>query len=900
MDFNHLGLQNCYKFDNNFIDSCGGITGVPAGGVSFDTGKVGPASVRFNGVAGSNVSLANIVCRSFKTGFSLSCWFNIDAYVGTGEFPFLISKSTDEETGNIYMLGITRTGTRRIRFGVTTKSSGYSEIAGTSVLATGIWHFAMVTYDVTSTVMNIYHGGTGLENTLTISGPSGPDIRILGTVVGGTTHAVEAGANRMLIFAASNEQFFNITATGVTYGGLPMILINQVNIGSGFNNTYTSLWCLFEVDIATAVGSTFVVTWSGAPSSVIFQSAFYGNVDQITPTGYNSTAAVAGPTTVTTATTTPNDGNMMIINAVSSNTSGFDDSSLVTFELETVTFNASMGWAYELGADVAVTPSFMADGSPIRLTAISVELLKVGGGNGTETVLEDNTVEMVIGGISAGAATPNGVPTLDGRIDQAIIWNKSLTLEDFNSVYNAGLGEQFPELQFRFDRRPENNLQTLNSRETATDMGIGGGAPVSFSFWCYIREDNGGGVFFIGNDITASATMGLNDGSIFFVMIGGATTTLSPINLNEWNYITMTYDGSDIAFYTNGSLLFTSPQVGTIGDNNPLLIGYQKITPSNPLYFRGSISDFRIYDRALSPSEVQTIHTAQGVDNIREGLIRQWFTTRETIKSTEAELGTTPTFLTSISTASDVWAHVAPAGANRLLVVTITNESTFPLPDNSVMGVNITYGGIELNKVRSFTDNNTNRFQQMEYWTLTEDNINRAGSSVIVVTWDDVGSINLKVNVSAFFSNIAQHGLAKYSLSNSFNGKADELDLKGTYGDTNDLVIAAYTAAQADVSPALTALNGYTKREELIAGVLGRNSLVTGLFTKLIAASGGGADYPHIQNALVTTINTDRQSILVIVLSPATNTVGVTTEDAGDTLENGNQVRYTEDVLRIL
>jgi hypothetical protein len=557
-----------------------------------------------------------------------------------------------------------------------------------------------------------------------------------------------------------------------------------------------------------------------------------------------------------------------------------------------------MGWAYDLGSNAAIIPAFTASNTPLRLLAISIELLKVGGGNGSEIILEDNTVEMVIGGISTGASTPNGVPTLNGRIDQAIIWNKPLTFNDFNNMYNAGIGKQLPELQFIYDRRPENNLQTLNSKETATNLGINGGVSVSFSFWCYIREDNGGGVFFIGNASTASVSMNVLNGNINFTMSGINSSLPSPINLNEWNYITMIYDGAQVLFYTNALLHFTTAAIGAIGDNNPLIIGYQKQVQHNPLYFRGAISDFRIYNRALSYNEILTISTEHGVDNIRNGLIRQWFTTRETIKSTESGTGGIPTFLTSVSSSVDTWNHVPPVGNNRLLLVAITNESIVPLPANSVMGVNITYGGIELNKVRSFTDNNTNRYQQVEYWVLTEDNIIRAISNTIVVSWDNAPAINFEVNISSFFSNVAQHGLVTYSLSNSFNGISSSLDLKGAYGDVNNMIVATYTAAHADVSPALTALNGYTKHEELIAGTVGGNSLVSGLFSKLITVLGEPNDYPDIQNAVIT--SADRQSILVIVLSFATNTVGVTTENPQNRLENGNQVRYTQDTLRIL
>jgi CubicO group peptidase (beta-lactamase class C family) len=80
---------------------------------------------------------------------------------------------------------------------------------------------------------------------------------------------------------------------------------------------------------------------------------------------------------------------------------------------------------------------------------------------------------------------------------------------------------------------------------------------------------------------------------------------------NTWNHVAFTYDGSTVHFYVNGvvsapitkSLYDFDLGTLTIGCN---LIGGSSTQPS----LDGGIDDFRIYNRALAPSEIQAIYTA--------------------------------------------------------------------------------------------------------------------------------------------------------------------------------------------------------------------------------------------------------------------------------------------------
>ncbi len=93
----------------------------------------------------------------------------------------------------------------------------------------------------------------------------------------------------------------------------------------------------------------------------------------------------------------------------------------------------------------------------------------------------------------------------------------------------------------------------------------------------------------------------------FRLKAGGATTELAtpPSSLfgGAWYHIVAVHDGAQMRLYLNGGLMGTAPKTGLIGlhPQAPASLGALS-TGSQP--FSGWIDDARIYDRALSDSEV--------------------------------------------------------------------------------------------------------------------------------------------------------------------------------------------------------------------------------------------------------------------------------------------------------
>jgi hypothetical protein len=89
-----------------------------------------------------------------------------------------------------------------------------------------------------------------------------------------------------------------------------------------------------------------------------------------------------------------------------------------------------------------------------------------------------------------------------------------------------------------------------------------------------------------------------------------------PLNPNNWVFATGTYDGQLIDIYINGILAGQLAASGTIGNKHePLGIGENLDDGSD--YVLGSISDVRIYNRALSSNEVAQLYAYESTTHPR-------------------------------------------------------------------------------------------------------------------------------------------------------------------------------------------------------------------------------------------------------------------------------------------
>ena len=107
----------------------------------------------------------------------------------------------------------------------------------------------------------------------------------------------------------------------------------------------------------------------------------------------------------------------------------------------------------------------------------------------------------------------------------------------------------------------------------------------------------------------------------FFIRAGGQSTqaakdnVLEDIPLEQWLHLVGTYDGATVHYYVNGKQEKKYAMKGGKISKGGLLLGIgDRSDGCNCDTIQGYIDEFRIYDRVLSPAEVQKNMDATGLD----------------------------------------------------------------------------------------------------------------------------------------------------------------------------------------------------------------------------------------------------------------------------------------------
>lgn len=140
--------------------------------------------------------------------------------------------------------------------------------------------------------------------------------------------------------------------------------------------------------------------------------------------------------------------------------------------------------------------------------------------------------------------------------------------------------------------KPEANQDNYQPIIAKVDP-AGGGLTRNFSIW-------------LNSESKVHYSISTANGENKFYTVGNALT------LGEWNQITVTYDSSHMRIYLNGVQLLEVAETGTTyKGNQSLYIGGLPTPETHLKAFVGDIADVRIYNKALSQSEIQSSMTTQ-------------------------------------------------------------------------------------------------------------------------------------------------------------------------------------------------------------------------------------------------------------------------------------------------
>ncbi|MFA4887271.1 MAG: LamG domain-containing protein [Candidatus Nanoarchaeia archaeon] len=91
--------------------------------------------------------------------------------------------------------------------------------------------------------------------------------------------------------------------------------------------------------------------------------------------------------------------------------------------------------------------------------------------------------------------------------------------------------------------------------------------------------------------------------------LGAGSYVQEPIRAGEWMHLVGVYDGRNVQLWKNGVLKDSDPvseyNIRTQNTNAPLRIG----TVTGQKYFRGSFDEVKVYNRALSRSEIEALYS---------------------------------------------------------------------------------------------------------------------------------------------------------------------------------------------------------------------------------------------------------------------------------------------------
>jgi glucose/arabinose dehydrogenase len=193
------------------------------------------------------------------------------------------------------------------------------------------------------------------------------------------------------------------------------------------------------------------------------------------------------------------------------------------------------------------------------------------GTSATDSSGNGNTATLV-NGVAQTAGNYGGGLTFDGV-------NDYLTVPDSPSLNIAGTG-----LTLTMWINP----QALAGGDSVV-LGKFWNATMTDPYYQYGLELTGGTVpnFFVGTTGgPVSASMGI------------------ALALNQWSHLAVVFDGSQVLYYLNGTLVTTASLPATItARSNPFRLGADNNTQQ---FFKGSLDEVRIYNRALTEQEILT------------------------------------------------------------------------------------------------------------------------------------------------------------------------------------------------------------------------------------------------------------------------------------------------------
>lgn len=140
------------------------------------------------------------------------------------------------------------------------------------------------------------------------------------------------------------------------------------------------------------------------------------------------------------------------------------------------------------------------------------------------------------------------------------------------------------------------------------DFATGSGWGSAFGDWQYNGAGGASGINFIPRNGSIRICAGDSTGSYVNATHCNISFNSSAVTTGAWIFGALTYDGSDLKVYINGT------QIGSTARNLTHVSGKFSVgrwsVGYNNYYFNGSVDEIKLFNRALSGSEIQSMYDA--------------------------------------------------------------------------------------------------------------------------------------------------------------------------------------------------------------------------------------------------------------------------------------------------
>ncbi len=160
----------------------------------------------------------------------------------------------------------------------------------------------------------------------------------------------------------------------------------------------------------------------------------------------------------------------------------------------------------------------------------------------------------------------------------------------------------------------------VDTGKMAGELGLGGNAPRTISAWVYTRANTGGAPYQFGqlgscNTDFSNRTIGDNRWRVEYYC---TYYDIDISSFNKWVHFIHVYENGNTKYYVNGQLVLNWNH-STLNTTDVLPLTFGRWGDST--FFNGMVDDVRVYNRALTETEAQSLFCDV---EVADGLIGHW------------------------------------------------------------------------------------------------------------------------------------------------------------------------------------------------------------------------------------------------------------------------------------